>query len=439
MRDRQEGTGPMRRLLGALRHRLARVPRPLLYPLAALALAAAAYSIVQHARFEYSYYRAGRALDREAFDEAGEYLATCLRLAPHSGRARFRAAQAARRADQPEFAEEQLGFCAELAWPAEAVELERRMLLFQRGEGDPVTEQWLLRCVTPRFPDRELVLEALAKGYIRGYQLFKALEHLDTWLEIHPDSLGARMRRGWVYERLDRYPDAAADYQAVLQQYPQELRAKLRLAEVLRLQGKTAESAALYEQLKREAPPSPAIDLGLAQSYRTLGQGAAAHTLLDALAKGHPDDAAVLLEQGRLLLDEGRDEEARAVLEHAIRVAPEEYDPHYQLFLCLQRLGDAAAAAKAEKKFRAIETDLKRMGELTEALQSRPRDADVRYQIAEIFLRRGEVAESAQWLEGVVQLQPQHPLARQKLVTLYEQLGKPDRARFHRLALPPRP
>ena len=427
----------MRRAREMLRAAAAAVPRPVIYLLVAVSLGFAGYTLYRNARFEYCYYAAGKALEREAFEEAGEYLAECLRLNPGSGRARFRAAQTARRSDQPEFAEEQLLYCDELAWPPEAVELERTMLAFQRGEVDAASEQLLKLCLAPQNPERHLALEALTKGYIRTYQLFKALEHLDACVQERPDSLGARMRRGWVNERLDRLADAESDYRVVLSNRPQDTAAMLRLAQVLRQQGKTVESAELFEQLKASTPDSDAIDLGLAQSYRAMGRTDEARRLLAELEMRNPNDFAVMLEQGKLCLDERRDQDGRAALERAASLAPEEYEPNYQLFLCLQRLGDKEAAAKAEKKFKAIEADLKRMGELTETLQNRPDDPEIRFQIAEIFIRRGEASEGTTWLEGVVRLNPYHVKARQTLANLYEQLGKPDRARAHRQALPP--
>ena len=243
------------------------------------------------------------------------------------------------------------------------------------------------------------------------------------------------VRRGWVFERLDRFSDAEADYRAVLADHPGDTTAKLRLAQVLRQQGKTTDAAPLFEELKASAPASAAIDLGLAQSYRTLGRGDEARRLLDELEARNPTDFAVLLEQGRLSLDEGHEQRLRGWLERPC-ACTEEYEPNYQLFLCLQRLGDKEAAAKAEQKFKAIEADLKRMGELTEALQNKPHDAEIRFQIAEIFIRRGEVSEGTAWLEGVVRLNPAHVPARSTR-RLLRTVGKAGPHRLHRQALPP--
>lgn len=411
------------------------IPRPVLFPLLAAALAFAGYTIVQYARFEYSYAAAGWALQREDFDEAGEHLALCIQLQPHSGRARFRAAQTARRSDQPELAEEQLLACAELAWPPTAIDLERIMLAFQRGEADASMERLLRKCLAPENPDRHQALESLAKGYIRTYRLVPALQCLDDWIAIQPDSPGARMRRGWVYDRLDRFADAEADYRTVLAARADDTAARLRLAQMLRQQGKFAEAASEFEQLREGGTTSPAVDLGLAQCYRDLGRSEEAWVLLEHLAASTPDDPAVLLEKGKLCLAQGRDQEARPFLEQAAARTQGEYEPHYQLYLCLSRLGDTEAAGRAEQRFKAIEADLAKVGKLAEQLHSRPNDPDIRFEIAEVFGRRGEENEAMLWLEGVIRLNPAHLQARQALAEYYERLGKPDKARVHRKVL----
>lgn len=419
----------------AIRSIAARVPRPILLPLLAAVLAYAGYAIVQTARFEYAYWAAGKALDREDFDQAGEHLALCLQLQPNSGRARFRAAQTARRSDQPELAQEQLAVCAEQSWPPATIELEQMMLVFQRGEGDGAMEQLLRKCAAAENPDRFQALEALAKGYVRTYRLLPALQCLDDWIAGRPDSREARMRRGWVYDRLDRFADAEADYRVVIAARPNDIDAKLRLAQILRQEGKTAEAATVFEELVQAGAQAPAITLGLAQTYRDLGRTAEAWRLLDAADESSPDDFAVLLEKGKLCLAEGRDQDARLWLERAAALSPGEHDAHYQLFICLSRLGDTEEAARAEKRFKEIEADLTRVGKLAEQLHNRPNDPDIRFEIAEVFGRRGEESEATRWLEEVVRLNPSHRQARQTLAEYYERLGKAERARIHRKAL----
>ena len=386
-------------------------------------------------QFEYHLRAARQALGREAFEEAGERLAQCLRLDSRSGQAHFLAARTARRAGQLDFAEEELTTCDDLGWAVADVRAERAMLAIQQGEFNGPNEVSLRKALTEDDPDRFVALEALAQGYMRTYSLTQALACLDRWAEGRPDSPGARMRRGWVYERLDRIPEAEQDYRHLLDIRPDHPAAKLRLAQLLHQQRQSAEAAKLYADLDATSARDPVVRLGLAQCYVALGRKEEAHPLLDDLIRQDPDDSAALLEQGKIALGEGRPTEARTWLQRAAQKAPQAYEPHFQLCLCLQRLGEPAEAAVAEERYKAIEADLKRMSEATGALQRRSNDPALRFQIAEIFLRRGESAEGALWLESVVRLAPDYAKARQLLVELYERTGKPRLARTHRQAL----
>lgn len=393
------------------------------------------YVGVRWLRFEYHLRAARQAYDREAFEEAGEKLGHCLEIDPRSGRAHFLAARTARRSGQPDFAEEELTACEDLDWPTDAVQLERTLLAVQRGEFDGADKAALDRALAEDDPNRFLVLEALAQGNMRLYSLNQAVECLDQWVKGRPDSPGARIRRGWVLERLERIPEAEQDYRHLLGVRPDHRPAKLRLAQLLLQQIQPAEASRLFEELEAASDGDPAVSLGLARCYIGLGRREEARVLLDGLLEREPDDPTALLERGKLALTERHLDEARVWLVRATSRAPQAYEPHYQLFLCLQGLGESAEAGFAEQRFKAIEADLRRMSDRTLDLQRRPGDPALRFEIAEIFLRRGEETEGISWLESVVRLAPSHSKARGLLVDLYDRTGNPRQARAHRQAL----
>ena len=424
----------MSRFRAALRLVIGLVPRPVLVLLLLASIGVGAWQGYRCGRFEYHYRAAGRALEREAFEEAGEHLAHCLRLEPDSARAHFRAARAARRSGQLDFAEEELTACADLGWPPAALRLERALLAFQKGEFDAGDERHLRQYLREDNPDRFVVLEALAQGYVRTYRLVSARECLDAWLAGQPDSVGARLRRAWVRERLDRLAEAEEDYRQVVSLRPEHRAAKLRQAQLLLQLKKPGQAHPLFEELCARFPEDPATQLGLARCRVLLGRSAEARQLLEQLAARCPEDAEVLLEKGKLDLAEGRGRQARAGLRKACGLAPQAHEPHFHLLLCLRRVGPKEEAARVQARLRDIEADLKRMSELTDALQARAHDPELRLRIAEIFLRRGEEAEGVLWLRSVVRLAPAHPQAHRLLAEAYERLGQPQLTQAHREA-----
>ena len=400
----------------------------------ALATISAGYLAVRGLRFEYHFQAARRAHDREAFEEAGAP-DPLPRTRPPERAGTLPGGAQRRRSGRPDFAEEELTACDDLEWPADAVRAERALLAFQRGNFDRADEASLLGALESEGPDRFVILEALAQGYMRAYCLARATGMPRPLGGRRARFAGRRMRRGWVHERLDHLSEAEEDYRHVLTIRPDDSAARLHLAQVLLLQRKPAEAISYYEQLHARAGRDPAVALGLAQCHVALGHKDEARALLDGLVAEHPDDSAVLLERGKFALAEGSPRDARGWLRRAAERAPQSYEPHYQLFLCLQRLGETAGASEAEQRFKAIEADLKEMNDLTLTLQQRPADPELRFAIANVFLRRGEESEGAVWLESVVRLMPSHAKARQALVELYERTGKPRQARSHRGAL----
>jgi tetratricopeptide (TPR) repeat protein len=423
----------LRAILGQLNDLL---PWPMWLLLLAVGMSVGGRHLYRWWQFESSFRAAEQAHSREAFTEAGQHLAGCLQLQPRNPRARFLAARVARRSNQIDLAREQLAWCADLNWPAAAVELERTLVQAQLGELTAAQERDLRSQVTADNPDRFFVLEALALGYQRTYRLVLALECLNVWLREQPDSPSGRLRRGWILERLERPSDAEADYRYLLQRQPDNRVAILRLANLLRIRNQYQEPIALLEPIRGSHDDQLAVDLCLAQCYTGVGNLDAARRLLEELSEQHPQHPEVLLELGKRYLADGKLELARQWLQRAAQAAPQSYEAHYQYYLCLQRLGDQKTAAQVEKVYKAIEVDLKQMSDLTEQLHRRPGDILLRLQIAEIFFRRGEAAEGANWLRTVLRLAPGHPVAQEKLASYYEQIGNLRQAR--QLRQPPR-
>jgi len=233
-------------------------------------IALAAYPIAQSLRAAYHFRQAERALAAEELDEAGDHLAVCLELQPDSVRFHLRAAQAARRSALYDLAADHLETCERLGDKSEALRLEGAMLSFQRGEMTSYTESLLLTALDRDHADSVLVLEALARGYQGVYALEHALRCLDRWLQLRPDSLQARLQRGWVYERLDRLEDAQNDYLVVVQRRPDHAPAVARLAQLLLQQGQAAEALPWFERLRQHSEDRRAVRLDVTAEGRAL-------------------------------------------------------------------------------------------------------------------------------------------------------------------------
>ncbi len=140
----------------------------------------------------------------------------------------------------------------------------------------------------------------------------------------------------------------------------------------------------------------------------------------------------MLYELGKLALRQERAAEAETWLRQAAELAPHDYQTRYQFFLCLRRLGKDEEARRAEKAMTVLADDLQRMDHLVHMLRGRPDDPELRCEIGQIFLRRGEEREGLRWLSDVLRLHPENAAAHQILADHYQSKGDLRRTAEHR-------
>jgi tetratricopeptide (TPR) repeat protein len=207
---------------------------------------------------------------------------------------------------------------------------------------------------------------------LRG-DLGGALSDLDVALGKNPRSERALKHRASCYEKLNQPAAAEADLAAILSRDPRSEPARTRWIELRRRAGKPhdplvdipAPRAALerYQRAsllaQRGAHQDAAADLSTLLvehpdfAHAWLGRGLAREQLNDIpgalsdfqqFAQLLPGDVQGPLQQGRLLLGAGRFEPARALLEQALALAPQDVSVRYHLGVVLLRQGDARAA-----------------------------------------------------------------------------------------------
>ncbi len=422
--------GWWRRVLGPPGRRLGRLL------LAALLVGVAALGLVPvwSALWAKHHLQAAREAEhKREFVSAREHIDEYLRLRPRDAEAHLLAARIARRAGDYPRAEEHLTRCAALAGSSKALALERVLLRAQQGDMPPNLEAQFRIWVDEGHPDSVLILEVVSQQFMRTYRLSDAADALDRWLQLAPDDVWAHWRRGWVFERLNRFDEAMSDYECAVAAAPDLEGPRLRLANAL-LNGKNNPGEALkhFERMYDHGQRDPAVLMGLAQCRWELGDEDQARKLLDGLLASHPDDPALLTELGRMALQMGRTEEAEARLEEAVRLDPISHAAHWALYECLEKQGRKAEAEEHHARADQIKADLDRMQQLTRQLQREPRDPAPRAEIAALFLRLGEPKEAVAWYNRALELDPYLESAHKGLADYYDSIHEPEKAARHR-------
>jgi tetratricopeptide (TPR) repeat protein len=388
-------------------------------------------SAIRSLRASYHYRQAEQAIERRDFADAQAHLARCLEVRSNSAATHFLAARTARRAGNYDEAEQQLRDSLRLGEVPEAVDLERALLKAQRGDLAPV-EGNLLFYVKENHPDTNLILEALAWGYMKTYQLPRAIYVLNLWLERQPDDPQALMWHAEASERRLSFLEAIEDYERVIAHHPDRDDARLRLAENL-VQTHQPEAALPHlVYLREQQPDNPAILKDLARCKHLLNKPDEARQLLDLVLVASPTDAAALSERGRLAFEQGRLDEAERWLRKALTLTPYDKETTYALQQCLEQHGKKAEAAEVLKRLDHIEKELERLRDLTRQIGESPHDPALRHEAGMIFLRSGQAKEGLRWLASALQEDPQYAPTHQALVEYFESIGDKAQAARHR-------
>ncbi len=325
-----------------------------------------------------SHYRAAQdALARRDFALAQSHLQKCLEISPGNLTWRLTAAQTARRQSEYAQALEHLTAYQENGGSEEALSLERKLVVVQRGDltqADPL----LATCEQhPQAPETPLILEAVIQGtenYLKAGPAFglprppeyqaRSRRAIEDWLRLRPapaDQVRGLLWRAYLHSIAEDRLNAVADLRKALAIDPDSFDARLELARAL---GRTepAEAAEHLEALRRHDPENNDVRFALALVRRSLGQLDEAKQLLDQVLAAAPDDVPALLARGQIALDLEELDRALDLLRRAWTLEPDEPETNLTLGRCLKLLGRPEEARTYQDRFAQLKAQRGRTG-----------------------------------------------------------------------------
>jgi tetratricopeptide (TPR) repeat protein len=301
-------------------------------------------------------------------------------------------------------------------------------------------------------------------GATRGYE---------RYLRAHPDTLIALSNLGAAYAGAGRYNDAIAQYKHALKIQPSNGPIEMNLALAYYKAGQAEEAAPIFEKVHRGAPDQLQPTLLLADCWLAMAKNKQVVELLDPVAGTRPDDLGIAymlgtalvrdnqVTRGQVVIDKilrnGDSAEARLLLGttrlnagdfagalqdlgRAVALNPKLPDVYSFYGIALMRTGDTKGAAEAFRTelasnpndftsnlqlgvlLRTDENYDEALPFLRRALQVRPGDIGVQYQLASIAFGAGEVEQARSQLEGIVKEAPNFTEAHVTLATVYYRL-----------------
>jgi predicted Zn-dependent protease len=378
------------------------------------------------------YQQAEQTLAKNKLDEARRLLAEYCKDRPRDPDGHFLAARAARRQRDFADADDHLRHCQKLGFEPDKLQLEYAMMQAQRDSPDAV-EGYLLNKVHEGHADTPVILEALIQGYLKTYQIPKAVHCLEIWRQHDAESMQALFWEGMIAEKLANERAALRIFEVVVSEEPDNREARLHLADLLVGVSRDYERALKhYERLQWPEAKELQVWLGTVACKIGLNQLDEAESILRNLRADHPDEPRILSECGQLALRLGKPQEAEEMLRRALIADPYEPDAVYSYSQALHQLGRTAEAKRYDEKHDAIRADLRRLDELGQQAATNPRNPDLRCEMGVIFLRNGRDLDGVGWLKTALQIDPRHAPTHQALADYFERKGMKREAAEHR-------
>jgi tetratricopeptide (TPR) repeat protein len=349
------------------------------------------------------------------------HLKACLQVWPNDAEVCLLVARSARRARVYNDAEHYLEKYQQLKGCDDALTFEQLLLSAERNVDS--VEELCWHYVEQDHPEKSLIMEALARGYLRQYQLPKARLCLEHWLEIEPDNVQALCLDGQLHLDYEKARAAAVEsYRRAVQVDPESEDARLGLTAALLESKLYTEAVEQLDHLLQRHPNNLRVRLELAQCRSKMGDAAEALRLVEHVLAQQSDYAPALALRGRLALDSGQSEEAESWLRQAIARNPNDHDARVNLIRCLRQNDKEEEAEQQQRHLDQREADVKRFNEIiTRELPQRPRDPALHCDLGKLLLRGGHREEGLRWLQSALRLDAGYAPARQALA---EHFGK---------------
>jgi len=328
---------------------------------------------------------------------------------------------------------------------------------------------------------QELVQDAIEKQ--RAGDLEGAVSEYRDFLKLHPEATAIHSNLGAALAGLGRFEEAVSEYKIALKQSPRMPGARLNLALAYYKMGRISDTATQLEKVHAEDPANHQAVLLLGDSYLRMAQNKDVIRVLAPEEKKYPDDLAIAYmlgtayirnkqpELGQVLVDRilrnGDSAEAHLMLgtakmgiqdysgardefSKAVALNPSLPEVHGLYAQALHLTGDSD---QSNKEFKAelandpynFESNLQLGANaredqnydaaeqyFTRALETRPGDPGVRYQLALIDIDKGKLDQARQTLESLVKSSPEFIEAHVSLSLVYYRLKRPAEGKKER-------
>lgn len=201
----------------------------------------------------------------------------------------------------------------------------------------------LCRHTLARSPTSWLANNILGEMHLRRGEAERALPYLEAARQAGPDYFETLVNLAIAYMNLARYDESIAQARHAVEVAPSQPDGYRHVADALQRSGRPGQAIPWYRQALERDPDSVGSLVGLGSALARAGRAEDAIPLLEAALLADARSVAALSNLGIALASVGRFTEAAARFEAALRIEPGNATVARNLDLARRRAGDAAA------------------------------------------------------------------------------------------------
>jgi putative PEP-CTERM system TPR-repeat lipoprotein len=259
--------------------------------------------------------------------------------------------------------------------------------------------------------DNPEAFEVAASAYALKNDFLTAEEYLYKSLKFHPDRIDTKIMLADVYLTSGKITGSEALINEVISLEGKNKDALYVFARIKKLQGRTEDLINIYLKIIETDPNDMNAHLDLGFTYLQGKKIGLAESISDKMQKARKDNAEALYLKGAVRLNQGKIEEALALLQKSLKIKalPGTY---YFLGLCRFENGDLEQAT----------------GDFQKVIDLRPDMIQPRLLLTAIHLKKGRPEEAEKEAKKALSIDDKNAVAHNLLGSVYLAQGKGDMA-----------
>lgn len=251
-----------------------------------------------------------------------------------------------------------------------------------------------------------------AQQLLESHRLEEALSELDAAIAINSNNAIWHAQRGSILEEIDRLEEAAEAYQRALDLEPGDRHMLLALGEVQLELGRYARAIKVFEQVAKEYPDFEPAYCYRIRAYAEIGQHERAEEMFYLAQQIDDKCPNCFFALGASLFSREQYDRALFCWNRVIELEPTYLGANEHIARAYRAKGDLSAAHEA----------------LIREVRNDPGNTDLLFELAEVTLQTGQIANAAAKFAQIIELDPEHAESHFALGRIWSGLARPDKA-----------